>query len=384
MGHSERLNRTHYFRQIIFVTSSLAIIYIQVTSTPLSSTLLVCQEPVPSSYDVAIKLCVFQVAPFKCIYLPFQVGQAFLNKKTKSLPAEFSQSLKGYGTSSNQEWGSNSDPKSYWLSEVRSWLPTPKVSSCPIFHRPMLWPPVMYGRAHHHGIDLPRTIYWGILGSGQRIHLLPCRQDSVEKNIVFGHLDRRWWWWWWWWCDNNGNDDGDDDDDDNDDEDDDDDGDEDDDGDNDNDDDGDGDKQDDDDDNDEEDDDDDDGGGGVMTMAMMMVTMMMMMTTMMKMMTTMVTKMMMVTTIMTTMVMVTNRMMMMTMMKEMMMVMMLHLQPWPKSLGQSALPPPPVQCWDIELSVQWGNPTLGERGGILPPFHMTSNVWEWPTEFVSK
>ena len=56
-------------------------------------------------------------------------------------------------------------------------------------------------------------------------------------------------------------------------------------------------------------------------------------------------------------------------------------QLWPKLLGRSALPLPPVQCWVIELWVRWGEPTWW---GILKPFmHMTSNIWKWPTEFVA-
>ena len=46
-------------------------------------------------------------------------------------------------------------------------------------------------------------------------------------------------------------------------------------------------------------------------------------------------------------------------------------------------PPPRVQCWDIEFSVRWGDPTLcGGGGGIIPSSYMLSSVWEWSTEFV--
>ena len=53
-------------------------------------------------------------------------------------------------------------------------------------------------------------------------------------------------------------------------------------------------------------------------------------------------------------------------------------------MGRSAPPSSPrVQCWDTELSVRWGDPTwCGGRGGSISSFHMTSNFWEWPTEFV--
>ena len=60
------------------------------------------------------------------------------------------------------------------------------------------------------------------------------------------------------------------------------------------------------------------------------------------------------------------------------------LQSWPKLLGQSALPPfPRVQCWDIELSVRWGDPALCVGRGISSSY-MISVIWEWSTEFVVK
>ena len=60
------------------------------------------------------------------------------------------------------------------------------------------------------------------------------------------------------------------------------------------------------------------------------------------------------------------------------------LQWWPKLLGRSTLPPSPrIHCWDIELSVRWGDPTLcGGGGDIISSSNVITSAWEWSTEFV--